>query len=291
MTQVERLLSFDINPYAVSTDGAVKSIDVLRAFTSWEVQAFNRIRNIDNRAKKTTGLLFMLNRFDPTTYRHSVDVGDLLPRFAEIAGLNLEGYGITATDLRLAGWNHDALKLGWREDIIRRNGPLSDMEREFTHMHPELGGRLMRYLNLSELDEIITEEHHEWWNGGGYPYGLKGNQIHPLGRIAAVADKYQAMKVERPYKPPWTIEAVTYEMHHMFDEGILDSSLRPVYDEFISSGIYSCIERPVPTPLALLREVGNRPQLDTLEFSHKLDLRQVDPAPLYTRGPRMYPAR
>jgi putative two-component system response regulator len=75
-------------------------------------------------------------------------------------------------------------------------------------MHPIFGGQILEGSDIGflNLGEVIALTHHEKWDGSGYPHGLAGNKIPLAGRIAAVADVYDALRSKRPYKPPLTVE-------------------------------------------------------------------------------------
>jgi len=117
-------------------------------------------------------------------------------------------------DLREAVPLHDIGKLtipGW---ILDKQGPLSDYERVLMQTHTIAGARLLRATGepTLELAAEIAESHHERWDGGGYPYGLRATEI-PIGaRIVAVADVFDALINERPYKPAWPREAAIDEI-------------------------------------------------------------------------------
>ena len=96
---------------------------------------------------------------------------------------------------------HDVGKIGVPEHLLRKEGPLSDDEWSLMRRHPEIGERICQPLRASLAFAPIIRHHHERFNGGGYPDGLRGEQI-PLGaRIVAIADAYEAMVHGRPYQP------------------------------------------------------------------------------------------
>ncbi|PNY80591.1 HD-GYP domain-containing protein [Deinococcus koreensis] len=115
-----------------------------------------------------------------------------------------------------AGMLHDIGKSAIDPRIINKPGGLTDQEQEIMRHHPSLGRRLASMAPGVDA-EILTaiNHHHERWDGQGYPAGLIGESIPMLARILKVADVYDALVTDRPYRPAWsTEEAVTYLMNH-----------------------------------------------------------------------------
>ena len=102
--------------------------------------------------------------------------------------------------IRTAGLIHDIGKMGIDEKILNKPGALSDDEWKEIQRHPEIGYRILSSVNeFSEMANCILE-HHERWDGRGYPKGLKGEEISLQGRIVAVADSFDAMTSDRTYR-------------------------------------------------------------------------------------------
>ncbi|MGE5653002.1 MAG: HD-GYP domain-containing protein [Bacillota bacterium] len=175
-------------------------------------------------------VLTQLQSLDDYTYQHSVVIGVL----ACVIGHWLGYDGEVLVDLSIAGALHDIGKALIPNRIISKPGPLSDSEFEMIKQHPSLGSRILA--DKSEFgDEIrwAVIQHHERFDGSGYPQGLKGEQIHLYGRILAVADVYHAMTSKRSYKdrisPYLVLEHLSREIgrldstivwnftHHMLD--------------------------------------------------------------------------
>lgn len=103
-------------------------------------------------------------------------------------------------DLRLLGQFHDIGKVGIPDHILLKPGPLDEEERRIMQRHAEIGHRIaMSAPDLMPIADWILK-HHEWWNGSGYPLGLKGEQIPLECRILAIVDAYDAMTSDRPYR-------------------------------------------------------------------------------------------
>ena len=101
----------------------------------------------------------------------------------------------------MTGTLHDVGKIGVPDEILKKTGKLTDAEFAMVKLHPELGERIVS--QIPQLKETLTgiRNHHERWDGRGYPDGLAGEQIPILARILAVADTFDAMTSDRPYRP------------------------------------------------------------------------------------------
>jgi HD-GYP domain-containing protein (c-di-GMP phosphodiesterase class II) len=96
---------------------------------------------------------------------------------------------------------HDIGKLSVPEEILQKDGPLNDEEWVLMRRHPVVGAAMLGD-NVSFLIRAVVKQHHERWDGTGYPDGMSGETIHQFARIAAVADVYDAVTSERVYKAP-----------------------------------------------------------------------------------------
>ncbi len=116
--------------------------------------------------------------------------------------------------LQIAADFHDIGKVGIISAILNKPGPLDDFEWRVIYMHPLLGRELWEGAipRLTDVARII-HQHHERWDGAGYPQGLSGEQIRPEARVLAVADAYDAMCTDRPYRPPLAEPAVLEELY------------------------------------------------------------------------------
>ncbi|WP_245574419.1 diguanylate cyclase [Desulfovirgula thermocuniculi] len=136
-------------------------------------------------------------------------------RMKEIACMLGEAVGLSREELdslRLLVEMHDIGKLGVPDHILFKPGPLTGEERKQIQRHSEVGYRIA--LSSGELAQIAPYilQHHEWWDGRGYPLGLKEEQIHLLSRIMAIVDAYDAMTSERPYRGAMTHEEALEEL-------------------------------------------------------------------------------
>jgi putative nucleotidyltransferase with HDIG domain len=142
------------------------------------------------------GLANALEAKDPYTRGHSERVGALGRRLATVLGL---GAGDVETVVQ-AGLLHDIGKIGIPETVLRKRGPLDQAEWALMHNHPIIGAQIVAPFEFFAAGSLVIRHHHERWNGTGYPDGLSGEAI-PLGaRIVAVADVYDALTSDRPYR-------------------------------------------------------------------------------------------
>ncbi|MDH4099395.1 MAG: response regulator [Nitrospirota bacterium] len=133
---------------------------------------------------------------DPYTRGHSERVADFAQKLAKALGLSVKDQDI----VHKAGLLHDIGKIGVSESYLHKPGPLSREEREIIRDHPVRGEAICQPLkSLKHLLPAIRH-HHERYNGTGYPDGLKGEEIPLMARILAIADIYDALTSDRPYR-------------------------------------------------------------------------------------------
>ncbi len=118
-------------------------------------------------------------------------------------------------DLRLLAQFHDIGKVGIPDDILFKPGPLNAEETAEIRRHCEIGYRIAQSMPDLVLIADWILKHHEWWNGEGYPLGLKGEEIPLECRILAIADAYDAMTSDRPYRRAMTREEALAELERM----------------------------------------------------------------------------
>jgi HD-GYP domain-containing protein (c-di-GMP phosphodiesterase class II) len=108
----------------------------------------------------------------------------------------------------MAGLLHDIGKIGIDDAVLRKPGKLTEAEFDHIKQHPELGYRILA--DMHELADVLPAvlHHHEQWDGKGYPFKLAGEQIPLIARILAVADAYDAMSSDRPYRRGMPLERV-----------------------------------------------------------------------------------
>ncbi|EAQ77821.1 hypothetical protein DSM3645_05954 [Blastopirellula marina DSM 3645] len=133
---------------------------------------------------------------DPYTCGHSDRVARLSVCLARQMGQDTDSLNL----LYMAGLLHDVGKIGIDDSVLRKPGRLTDAEYEHIKLHPELGYNILKGLKQIEKVLPVVLHHHEQWDGKGYPHKLKADDTPLLARITAVADAYDAMSSDRPYR-------------------------------------------------------------------------------------------
>ncbi|MBT3273643.1 MAG: HD domain-containing protein [Spirochaetales bacterium] len=176
-----------------------------------------------------------------TCEMRSKETGNHVKRVAEYSRLLALKCGLSDTEaeiVRLASPMHDIGKIAIPDSILLKHGPLAPVEMEIMKTHANLGFDLLRKSDrrILKASAIIAHEHHERWNGEGYPRKLCAEGIHIYGRIAALADVFDALGHDRCYKKAWDLERI---IDYLAEEkgGIFDPSIVTVFmaniDEFL----------------------------------------------------------
>ncbi|TAH50342.1 MAG: HD-GYP domain-containing protein [Chloroflexota bacterium] len=203
--------------------------------------------------RQTRGALYALARVlderDVHTSQHSDKVSEHSGLIARELGLDLD----QVDEIMLAAAMHDIGKIGMRNDILFKPGTLTDQERELAKRHADIGGDLLQKFPMFENGAAYVRHHHERWDGTGYPDKLQGEAI-PLGaRIIAVADSYQAMTEQRPYRAPLSEEAALQELRNgagtQFDPNVVEAFFRVKGLASVTTDAPALI--PAPTAVSL----------------------------------------
>ena len=152
---------------------------------------------------------------DPYTVQHQRRVTQI----ALSIGGNMGLPGGSLEKLRIAGTLHDLGKVAVPTEILVKPGRLTEQEFSLIKAHPMTGYEILQPLDFPQQTTQIMLQHHERWNGSGYPQGLCGNEILLEARILGVADVVEAMATHRPYRPALGIDAAMHEL--ALNRGIL----------------------------------------------------------------------
>lgn len=179
----------------------------------------------------------ILNMMGNLAENHSKETGFHVRRVTEYAYLLSKLYGLSEEECEIvkeASAIHDIGKLVVPDEILNKNSKLSTNEFEEIKKHATTGGELLLGCKgkILKLGGVIAKEHHEKYNGLGYPLGLKGEDIHIYGRIVAIADVFDALSHKRCYKEAWerdrVIELFKKERGEHFDPKLCELFLENI---------------------------------------------------------------
>jgi HD-GYP domain-containing protein (c-di-GMP phosphodiesterase class II) len=170
-----------------------------------------------------------LRTFDDYTYSHSLNVAVI----SAVVGTALKMSKTDVNELAMAGLIHDVRKMFVNRDILNKPGKLTPEEFDHMKKHSELGFQyLSGHFDISANSKIAALQHHEKINGTGYPNNLAGEEIHKYSRIVCVADVYDALMSDRPYRkamhPSEVIEYIMGGYNTMFDPDIVTALTRKI---------------------------------------------------------------
>lgn len=177
---------------------------------------------------------------DAPTGSHIKRVGMLAAALARQMGLDAEMVEM----IRLAAPLHDIGKISIPDDILLKQEGLSEQEAQIMRDHTVTGAKMLSQgtSQLIRMAETIALSHHEFWDGSGYPRQLAGEQIPLPGRIVAVADAYDAMISERPYKLAYTLQTALGEIRRcagtQFDPRVVDALVELIESQD-SAGLFA----------------------------------------------------
>jgi HD-GYP domain-containing protein (c-di-GMP phosphodiesterase class II) len=193
-----------------------ESPDIEKALTESKtiIDEFVRFMDEDPAAM---GHLIGLSSHDFYTYNHSLDVGIYSLGLGYVAGYRDD----ELKELGQGALFHDIGKRHVDVNIICKDGPLNDEEWAQMQQHPQFGLMIMDKYSFSDAIKACCFEHHESFTGNGYPQKLAGQEIHPMARIVAITDTYDALTTKRSYNDPMTpTDALKF----------MDEKLRARYD-------------------------------------------------------------
>lgn len=191
--------------------------DLIELFNANTAIAFENIylnREIENTQKE---IIYTLGE---VTEVRSNETGYHVKRVGEYSRILAENFGLPPYEVKLikmASPLHDVGKVGICDSVLNKPGRLTPEERKNIETHASLGYEMLRYSKrkLLQTAAIIAHQHHEHYNGGGYPNGLKGEDINICGRITAIADVFDALGSDRIYRQAWDDERI----HELFRAG------------------------------------------------------------------------
>ena len=163
-----------------------------------------------------------------------VDTGKHIARMSEYTAIIARRLGLSEERielLRIASPMHDVGKIGIPDSVLLKPGKLSAEERRAMEEHAKIGHSILAdsQTKLLRMGALLALTHHERWDGSGYPHGLPGEEIPIEGRIAAVADVFDALTSDRVYRPAYDVrqalEIMAAQRGHHFDPQVFDAFL------------------------------------------------------------------
>ncbi len=224
--------------FGVNKDSTIVIANILD--TSAEQEAKNEQLRLINEIEKTqieliSTLGAVIEGRDKNTKNHVDRVAHYSKELALLYGLSFD----EAEKIRLASPLHDVGKIIIPDNILNKPSTLTNDEFAIIKRHPEAGYNLLKNSKreLFKTAAIIAYEHHEKYNGKGYPRGLKGEDIHIYGRITAISDVFDALSTARVYKEAWDDEKVKAILKagsgEEFDPVLVELFLKH-YDKFVA---------------------------------------------------------
>jgi HD-GYP domain-containing protein (c-di-GMP phosphodiesterase class II) len=165
---------------------------------------------------------------DQATEGHTQRVAELTLRVARAMAFTPE----ELVNIRRGALLHDIGKLGVPDHILHKQGPLDDSEWKIMRLHPLFAYNMIHPIEYLRPALDIPHYHHEKWDGSGYPHGLKGTQIPLAARIFALADVYDGLSSDRPYRAAWpkqqVLEYIRRASGSHFDPDVVEVFLREI---------------------------------------------------------------
>jgi HD-GYP domain-containing protein (c-di-GMP phosphodiesterase class II)/putative methionine-R-sulfoxide reductase with GAF domain len=216
-----------LNFFETLAGQAAIAIDNARLFENLERSNFELNLAYDETIE---GWSRALDLRDKETEGHTRRVTELTVRLARAMGIAEE----QIIHIRRGALLHDIGKMGVPDRILLKEGPLTEEEQQIMRQHPQFAYDMLAPIQYLRPALDIPYCHHEKWDGTGYPRGLKGEEIPLSARIFAVADVYDALTSDRPYRKAWTkeqaLEYVRQQSGSHFDPQVVDAFLRSLGD-------------------------------------------------------------
>lgn len=199
----------------------------IRAYLGVLEKIINRVGDEDRElVSSLRTLMTLVNARDRYTYGHSERVAYYIREFAAYLGLTEEFSRL----LEYGAFLHDIGKLETPREILNKKGPLNEQEWAIMQEHPRLGAEILRPIKFLQPIISMILHHHENYDGTGYPSGLSGGEIPFAARLLRIVDSFDAMKTNRPYHKPLTMEEIFSELQkgngRFYDPHLLEAFLR-----------------------------------------------------------------
>ncbi len=215
----------------------VGSVTVFRDKTKQEKITELEKQRIKNQEQIIHSMVEMIESRDSYTAGHTKRVA----YYCELIALEMEYSSEEIELLKNAAWLHDIGKISTPDNILLKPSKLNNVEYEFIQQHLTNGYEMLRKIDEYKVIADIMREHHEKYDGSGYPRGIKGDAIMPLSRIMIVADAFDAMTTNRVYKPKKSVKVALEELQSLstqhFHPDVVNSAIVALADIDINSEI------------------------------------------------------
>ncbi|MCK9216687.1 MAG: HD domain-containing protein [Firmicutes bacterium] len=227
-----------VNKMTATEEFSQEDIETLKMVADYSEKSISNAMLNEEIVNTQKEIIFLMAEIGES---RSKETGNHVKRVAEISSLLAILYGMDEEEaelIKMASPMHDIGKVAIPDSILKKPGKLTD--EEFKHMqnHTAIGHRLLKNSEriIIKSSAIIAEQHHEKWNGKGYPNGLREEEIHPYGRISAIADVFDALASPRVYKPSWDhdrIKKLFEEEKGQHFDPVMTQVFLDNYDKFV----------------------------------------------------------
>ena len=206
-------------------EGDLKTLSIVANHAAAALENVRLLQAIEESQRE---IVFTLGEIVETRSRETGNHVKRVAEYSKVLGLKCGLNGAESEILRLASPLHDVGKVGIPDAILNKPGRLTDQEFDIMKTHSMIGYDMLKVTKgvVLQAAGVIALQHHEKFDGNGYPQGLKGKEIHLFGRITGIADVFDALGVERVYKKAWPLEKILEffreERGRHFDPEIVD---------------------------------------------------------------------
>jgi putative nucleotidyltransferase with HDIG domain len=177
---------------SIIDNSIASTIETLRLYDSLKELYLNTVK----------ALAAAIDAKDPYTHGHSFRVAKYSMAIAKKMGFTEDA----VADVEIAGYMHDIGKIGILDSVLNKAGRLTEDEYVEIKKHPRITHKILEPIRLPDNIVLAAAQHHEKINGTGYPLGLAGDEMHEFAKIIAVADVFDALTSDRPYRPSMSVE-------------------------------------------------------------------------------------
>ncbi len=228
-----------------------KDIEYLTLAASYSGKSLESVMLYNEIEETQKEIIFAMGEIGET---RSKETGNHVKRVAEYSYILALGLGMSKEEaelLKMASPMHDIGKVAIPDAVLKKPGKLTEAEYEMMKSHASIGHGLLKNSKrrILKAAAIVASQHHEKWNGGGYPQNLKGTDIHIYGRITALAAVFDALASDRVYKKAWELDRILNlfkeERGQHFDPQVVDAffdklpqifEIRDRYQDVIADG-------------------------------------------------------